>query len=79
MTAVRAAAVAALQAVVEATGGGAALPPSERSEVQGRLTAMGASERSVAVAAQVRPHALPCCTARCLAESYSCWTSSEPL
>ena len=51
---VRSAALAALKTLLDSAEGGAALPPEDRAAVQGRLRAMGASERSVAVSAQVR-------------------------
>lgn len=53
VSAVRSAALSALKALLEAAGGGGALPALERAAVQGRLTALGSSERSIAISAQV--------------------------
>jgi len=52
VSAVRSAALSALKALLEAAGGGGALPALERAAVQGRLTALGSSERSIAISAQ---------------------------
>lgn len=53
MSAVRGAALAALGQLLDGAGGGGALPEAERRAVQQRLTAMAASERNAALAAQV--------------------------
>ena len=53
MSAVRGAALAALQHLLDGTRGGVSLPEVERHAVHQRLTAMAASERNAALAAQV--------------------------
>jgi hypothetical protein len=55
VSAVRGAALAALQQLLDGAGGGASLPEAERRAVRQRLAAMAASERNAALAAQVRP------------------------
>lgn len=53
VSAVRGAALAALGQLLDGAGGGALLPEAEQQLVHQRLTAMAASERNAALAAQV--------------------------